>query len=263
MTTKSKQRQVAAAPIGRGEGSELPVQGLLPLGVLNPQGAQNRIHQWLVLEDDPPEAVQERHRGDPGLGRAAAPSAEAGTARGRDQGLRAWPAAGLCWSSPRACRVRRRTRSSAPEMTLALTSGPRRPRKESGGGSAPCRHGGPPASGSASRACPAGGAGEWRARTRRQTRSQPEARPPRPSSSRPARPCSAPAIPPAAAGRRPSSPVARPRPCGGGDCNPGAPTPRTTLLEFRHLPLGHVFEPHGPGPPRWGPNDFMILESPL
>lgn len=52
-----------AVPSRRGAGSELPVQGFLPLRVLDPQGAQNRVHQRLVLEDDPPEAVQERHCG--------------------------------------------------------------------------------------------------------------------------------------------------------------------------------------------------------
>lgn len=83
---KRKQRRVAAAPTSWREGSDLPVQGLLPLWVLNPQGAQNRIHQRLVLEDDPPEAVQEWHGGGPRRGRTAAPSAEAGTPRGRVRG---------------------------------------------------------------------------------------------------------------------------------------------------------------------------------
>lgn len=56
---------MAAVPTRPQEGSGLPVHGLLPFGVLDPQGAQNRIHQRLVLEDDPPEAVQERHGGGP------------------------------------------------------------------------------------------------------------------------------------------------------------------------------------------------------
>lgn len=43
------------------------VQGLLPLQVLDAQGAQDSVHQGLVLEDDPAKAVQKRH----GDGRAS------------------------------------------------------------------------------------------------------------------------------------------------------------------------------------------------
>lgn len=40
---------------------------LLPLQILDAQGAQDSVHQGLVLEDDPAEAVQERH----GVGRVS------------------------------------------------------------------------------------------------------------------------------------------------------------------------------------------------
>lgn len=43
------------------------VQGLLPFQILDAQGAQDSVHQGLVLEDDPTEAVQERH----GVGRVS------------------------------------------------------------------------------------------------------------------------------------------------------------------------------------------------
>lgn len=99
---------------GRQEESKLPVQGLLPLGVLDPQGAQNRIDQRLVLEDDSSEAMQERHRGDPGSGRAATPSVETRTPTGAMSGRGPGRACSGSSSSPAAPAAEPTAEPTAP-----------------------------------------------------------------------------------------------------------------------------------------------------
>lgn len=174
-------------------GGALPVQGLLPLGVLDAQRAQDRVHQRLVLEDDPPEAVQERHRG----GRSP-PRPPARGPRGASANGGASPARPVL-VPPRA-PVRRPARCSAPEVTRRL---PGRAGAEGGAG------------GRAATAPPKGW--EDRGAARSASWRRPADPPPRllagwgapagsgPGLTRPGPAPLRPAIPPAAAGRHPTS----------------------------------------------------------